>query len=116
MSVFEEGGKLHAGLDVDSGVALADLKNNTWKRLMFCGTPCHFDDAAWINNDVFVVVGESEYYEENYCLNNNPCPRVATLHVFDLSTNVVTLYYGPPIEKEFGNYVSLRFPYLIFKF
>lgn len=116
IGIFEEDGKIQAGLDVDSGVALADLTNKTWKRLMFCGTPCHFDDAVWINDDVFVVVGESEYYEGNSCMDGNPCPHVATLDVFDLSNNTVTHYYGPPIEKDMSGYLHLRFPQLRFDF
>ena len=117
MELYNEDGKIKAALGVDSGVTLVDLKNKQWKRLLFCGTPCSFDDAVWIDNNIFAVVGHSEYYPETgeeRCTVNTKCTRVATLHVFNLSKNIVTLYYGPETEKVLSGYLRARFPSITF--
>lgn len=117
MELYEENGKLKAAFDIDSDVGLIDLKSNKYNRLLFCGTPCGFDDAIWIDNNIFVVVGQTEYYPANgeeRCTVNTKCTWVATLHVFDLTKNIVTLYYGPEIDKGVGGYLRAKFPNIVF--
>lgn len=122
IGLFEENGKINAGFDPDSAVSLVDLKNKTYKRLLFCGPGCSFDDAIWMNNNVFAVVGEDEDYGDNgngknTCgADNNPCPHVATLSVFDLANNTVTFYHSSPVKKEWSSYLRFRFPQLNFDY
>ena len=118
-SLLEENGEICWGRDVDSGVALVDLRKNTWKQLLYCGTPCFFNDAAWISNRDFVVVGVSEYYPPNgeeRCSVNTKCTWAATLCVFDLSRNSAVYFYGPETEKPVTQklYLRARFPNMKF--
>ncbi len=43
--------------DVDTAVLLIDRKTSRQRQILYCGTACGFDDAAWIANDVFFVAG-----------------------------------------------------------
>lgn len=97
----EEDGKIVEYLDVDSNVKLINLKTNKFKQVASCGTPCGFNDAFWVNNDLFVVLGQSigkkgfdhcQIYEE--CMSPN-------LYIFDLKNNKYISYQGP--EKLWVN-------------
>ncbi len=119
MHLFGEGGKIRPAFEPDLAVGLIDLKNKKWKQVVMCGTPCTFNDVAWIDNNTFVVVGHSEYYPKNgeeRCTINTKCTYVATLHIFDLSKNKITLYYGPESDRkpEFILYLKDKFPNLDF--
>jgi hypothetical protein len=57
LDIYEENGGLEAEWDVDEAVALVDLRRRLSIRLLFCGTSCGFDDAAWIDQNTFVVTG-----------------------------------------------------------
>lgn len=113
----ENNGKIEGGFDADSAVALFDLRSNECKRVLFCGTPCGFDDAVWIDNNRFVVVGDHEHHPKNEerCAVNTKCTWVASLHVFDLSANVVTVYVGPETESRIDGYLPARFPMIDFE-
>lgn len=110
-----ENGVLTPMFEPDSSVELTDLQNKTVRRLLFCGTPCGFDDAVWIDSETFAVVGHTEYYPpsgEVRCTVDTTCTYVATLHVFDLRQGKVSLYYGPESETQPDNYLYSRYPEL----
>lgn len=117
MYLFEEGGKVRPAFEPDSAVGLIDLESKKWKQVLMCGTPCGFDDVTWIDNNTFVVVGNSEYYPESgeeRCSMNTKCTYVATLYIFDLSKNKLTLYYGPESERRPSSYLQNKFPNIDF--
>ena len=81
-----------ANIEPDSEVALISLAEGAYERLLFCGTPCAWDGAGWLNTERFVVTG---YMESDDAQSVTP-----TLHTFDLSNDTVTEYHGPAIETE----------------
>jgi len=48
-----------AAQSLESEVALYGMAANKKIRLLFCGDECHFEDAAWVNNDMIVISGTS---------------------------------------------------------
>lgn len=86
----------------DSAVAILSPEENLYERVLFCGTPCAFDGAVWIDDEKFVVTGYYEIHPDqmNGCMGDELCTVVPTLHVFDLNKNSVTEYYGPEVESD----------------
>ena len=126
MDLWEEDGRVMAGFDVDSGVAIVDLRDNTWRQVLFCGTQCSFEDAAWIDTDRFLVVGSVIFWPED---GRPDCPEPAeegakrscvapALYVVDLAKNTVSSYLGPTTKgwtkSYFGGYLKAKFPNIVF--
>ncbi len=99
LEMEERDGRVVAGWDVDAGVALVDLSRKKWMRLLYCGPSCGYDDAMWIDNDTFVVVG---YYEDisSRCPGRSDCVVQPYLWLYRVSANTVTWYVGPAVPKE----------------
>jgi hypothetical protein len=45
------------GREVDTEVAMIDLKAKKKIRIWFCGTPCIAEEAQWIRNDLIYILG-----------------------------------------------------------
>jgi len=73
-----------------------------FSSLLFCGTPCAFDGAMWIDDEKFVVTGYSEIHpnQTEGCIGDQPCTIVPTLHVFDLADGTVTEYSGSEVSAD----------------
>lgn len=113
-------GQKTVSFEPDSAVELIDLKTKKQWRLFTCGTPCGFDDAFWINDHEFVVVGSAEYYPpggEARCTEASTCTYVPTVRVVNLSEETQRLYYGPEvIDRMSGSqYLKIRYPDLVIK-
>lgn len=50
----------------DSEVAVYGLTPNGRTRVLFCGTPCHFDDAVWLDNNVLLIAGYSNEINKQF--------------------------------------------------
>ncbi len=85
------------GFDVDTEVEVIYLKTRTRQRLMFCGTPCWFHDAVWLNNDILVVPGSGEALPTGCPGSPAPCPYVPEMYVVDFKQGTVTWYTGPQV-------------------
>lgn len=48
-----------AAQSLESEVALYGMAANNKLRLLFCGDECHFEDAAWVSDDMLIVAGTS---------------------------------------------------------
>lgn len=104
MELFEKEGKVIEAYDVDSSVKLIDVKTSKFKQILICGTPCGFSDAVWVDDNSFVVLGQSRGKKGfDDCKIYEEC-QAPLLYVFDLKKNEYTLYKGPErlfvIEKE----------------
>ena len=119
MELWEQDGKIVAGFEPDSGVALVDLNEKTWKRLLFCGTPCGFQDVTWIDNDTFAVVGSSVYDQAGqlaHCTETDEDSSrgfctIPMLYIFDLARNVRSTYTAPATRTLGGRgYLRAKFP------
>ena len=100
----EKDGKIVEGYDVDSSVKLIDVKTNKFKQILTCGTPCGFNDAVWIDNNSFVILGQTRGKKGfDDCKIYEEC-QSPLLYVFDLRNNDYVLYQGPErlliTEKE----------------
>jgi len=62
--------------------------NRTLERLAFCGTPCSFDDAAWLNPDLLAVLGWQETADGS--------ARQVTLRLYDLRAQELSVYVSFP--------------------
>ncbi len=54
---LDDGTLYSPGREVDWEVGLIDLRKNVRKRILFCGTPCIFEEAAFHPNGNIVVAG-----------------------------------------------------------
>lgn len=66
--VPEKDGKIElAAQSLESEVALYGMAANKKLRLLFCGPACHFEDAAWVDDDLLIVAGSSsEVNQKNH--------------------------------------------------
>lgn len=86
----------------DTEVAIIKPFANLYERHLYCGTPCSYDSAVWIDNSHVVITGYSQYYpsdDEERCTETTVCTVVPTLHVFDLQNETVTEYRGPEVNE-----------------
>lgn len=86
----------------DTEVAIIKPFANLYERHLYCGTPCSYDSAVWIDNSHVVVTGFSQYYPasgEERCTETTLCTVVPTLHVFDRTNNTITEYRGPEVDE-----------------
>ncbi len=85
-------GKLEiVGGSPDSQVLLFDEENGVAKRLLFCGTPCHFDDGYWINNNEVVISGAMEGVNMK---------KELTLWHINLETGRIVVFRNPTAETN----------------
>jgi hypothetical protein len=70
--------------DADSEVSLVDLKSQLRKRLVFLGPGGSIEDAAWIDNDKFILIG----YERS----DSDTSTLAVMWKFDISSKTGYLY------------------------
>ena len=59
-----KGEKLVANIEVDGAVSLCNLKLKKWMRIYFCGASSAIEDAIWVSNSKFILVGY-EHDEDN---------------------------------------------------
>jgi len=89
------------GDEPDTEVAVIRPEQNLYERHLYCGTPCGFDSAIWIDNDRVVITGFSEYHPpsgEERCSEGTICTFVPLLYLFDFGIKTVTRYEGQEVE------------------
>jgi hypothetical protein len=85
--VPEKDGKLElAAQSLESEVALYGMAADKKLRLLFCGTACQFEDAAWVDDDLILVAGNSSEVDKK----NHPM-----LWGIKLSTHAVYRFMHP---------------------
>lgn len=95
----EENGSVEFGGDVDSAPVLGDAKRDSVERLDFCGTPCAFDGAWWIDTSRFVLIGN---IEADLDTSGN---REFFLDLYDLNAKSRYRWLGRPLsEAQFSRY------------
>lgn len=50
----------------DSEAAVYGFSPNGRTRVLFCGTPCHFDDAVWLDNNIILIAGYSNEINQQF--------------------------------------------------
>ncbi len=91
------------GREPDSAPILADFKADTVWRVAFCGTPCSFDGAYWIDAERFVLSGATESGAGAQA----DAPWSAFLDVYDLRSRRMTRWLASTVAgPAFRRYVS----------
>lgn len=60
----DSGSSLQGG-EPDSEVSLVDVKNRRKRRLLFAGPGTQFEKAAWLNDTIVLITGESDANPDN---------------------------------------------------
>jgi len=60
-----KGKKLVASTEVDQAISLCNLKTKKWMRIFFRGASSAIEDAIWISNTKFILVGY-EHYDDKF--------------------------------------------------
>jgi len=92
---------ISSGEEPDSEVSIIRPDLNLYERHLFCGTPCGFDSAVWVDDDHVIITGFSEYYPPNgepRCSEGTICTFVPVLYLFDLGAKTITRYEGAEVE------------------
>ncbi len=81
--------------EVDSCVVLIDLENKTSRTVTVCGTPCSFENAAWLDNNRFAVAG-------TYDLNSvkSELRWFAEIAIYNISKDALIRYHGPGVSSS----------------
>ncbi|HTM67990.1 MAG TPA: Gmad2 immunoglobulin-like domain-containing protein [Candidatus Binatia bacterium] len=106
----------------DSTLTLYGRTDASLETLDFCGTPCHFDSAFWLDADRVAVLGRTEGLKQDgtpLCLpaaanEEHHCYDRLTLTVYDLARGARTSYrsenhlfgtnpYGPMAEERWAS-------------
>lgn len=97
----DDDGKIAPMREPDSAPVLADFKNDTLWRVSFCGTPCFYDGAYWVNSDRFALTGATQTGEQA------DGPWCAFLEIYDLRSRRITRWLAPAVNAAaFGRYSS----------
>lgn len=75
------------GGEADEAAVLIDYQRRTCDTFLFCGTPCTFDWAGWLDSTHFAVAG-SESDEETTCY--------GFVRFYSIAENVVTTWHTRP--------------------
>tara|TARA_Y100000310_G_scaffold292870_1_gene321992 strand:- start:4331 stop:5314 length:984 start_codon:yes stop_codon:yes gene_type:complete len=75
----------------DKEVFIIDRDNN-YRRVLFCGTPCEWSEGGWISDDIFFVTGINADVE-------NSTDHRPVLYIFDLDSNTIKTYNGSVISQ-----------------
>lgn len=77
----------------DSSPELADFARDSVWRVAFCGTPCFYDGAYWLDRDRFALTGATQTGEQG------DGPWCAFLEIYDLATRRLTRWNGPVVDE-----------------
>jgi len=80
----------------DSAPILADFARDSLWQVGFCGTPCSYDGAYWVDNARFALSGSTETGVQ---LDG---PRAPFLDVYDLRSHRRTRWLGPQVDDRAG--------------
>jgi len=78
----------------DSAPILADFARDSLWQVGFCGTPCSYDGAYWVDNARFALSGSTETGDQ---LDG---PRAPFLDVYNLLSHRRTRWLGPPVDAR----------------
>lgn len=104
-TLVEEDGK--GGWDItaggpDSEAAIIDLESpdRARYRLLFCGTPCTYEEACWLDEQHLAIAGLYNESGENF---------YPTIWLADLTTNTIRMYsYPTAVTPPTQRYVQQR--------
>lgn len=85
--------------DIDQDVRLIIAKTKQNHRINFCGSPCRIEEAKWVNDNIFILVGnydDIEFYDKT-----TEKPRIyAMIQIVDLNKKTKTTFLN---KVDFSN-------------
>ena len=76
------------------------------ERLAFCGPPCQWYTAFWLNSEQFITIFVAVYYSDE----KPSCRPITTpyccfheINLYDISKNTITSYSYPPLDNCLNN-------------
>ena len=64
LNLEKKGNKIvYSGSEVDQAISLCNIKARTWTQVLFCGYSLRIQDATWLNNTKFMLVGSVQNEE-----------------------------------------------------
>lgn len=97
-------GSIEAMFQGDVGALLFDLKKSKMSVLISCGTTCCLDEAAWIDNNSFIVTGYSE------SIHSAPFPCSAFVEYINLKENTRKVFRSTRYLTRLSGYYGYKFP------
>lgn len=91
------GNLISYGGEVDTEVGLVNINANERLRILFCGTACWPEEAAWIDNENIEIYGFSD-------LDNLAVPTIWAYHLTD--TSLVEIRSNSVVKKSPGSYID----------
>jgi hypothetical protein len=87
----------------DSAPVLADFRSDTLWRVAFCGTPCEYDGAFWVDPARFALTGTAQSGPQA------DGPRRGFLDVYDLRTRQMRSWASREVDDvRFARYGAAR--------
>jgi hypothetical protein len=97
----DENGKTRILREPDSAPVLADFGSDTLWRVAFCGTPCFYDGACWVDAARFALTGATRSGPQA------DGPWQPFLEVYDLNGRQRTTWAARPVsDRQFRRYQS----------
>jgi hypothetical protein len=84
--------------DPDCEIVLFDTQANTQSRLLFEGSITHYEDAVWVTDSTFVVLGSNDYDEIH-----------PIILFFDLNKMEYYYYVGVKNKRKYGYVEECKF-------
>lgn len=97
----DEDGRTRILREPDSAPVLADFGSDTLWRVTFCGTPCFYDGACWVDAARFALTGATRSGPQA------DGPWQPFLELYDLNDRRRTRWVARPVsDPQFGRYQS----------
>jgi hypothetical protein len=67
LNLEKKGNKIvYSGSEVDQAISLCNIKKKRWRRILFCGYSLRIEEAIWLTNTKFMLVGSLQNDESKY--------------------------------------------------
>ena len=85
--------------DIDQAVLLIDVDKKKYNKLTFCGSPCRYEEAKWLNDTVLILVGGFEN-NDKYNAVTKQSKYFGMLMIIDLDKKTITIYFNKEDEAD----------------
>jgi hypothetical protein len=67
LNLEKKGNKIvYSGSEVDQAISLCDIKTKRWTRILFCGYSLRIQEATWLTDTKFMLVGSVQNEDSEY--------------------------------------------------
>ena len=84
LNLEKKGNKIvYSGSDVDQAISLCNVSANKWTRILFCGQSLRIQDATWLTDTKFMLIG---------ALQNEKSKYQPVIYIGDLTNNSFEIF------------------------